>query len=393
MLSISCSIMKKDLGQYFTTHISLLSKVREFVKNDKGVILEPSCGAGHIIEFLKNNGESRDVQCIEIDNTIHCIESVYNDPSVNIIHADFLEHKFDNTFSTIVGNPPYVKRKSKANLYVEFIYKCIDLLDETGELVFIIPSDFLKLTSASGVKNKMKNLGSITHIYHPHNEQLFKEAAQDVFIIRFQKGIYQNTILYNDEQRYIKYENGNVYIQNEMLDDTVSISSIFDVKVGMVSGADKVFKNNELGNITLKTFNGNAKYLYVTDLDSDDVIKTHLEKHKTELKDRRIRKFNDDNWFEWGCPRNMSFMESNKERECLYCATITRKRPIFFKDGVTYFDGSLLCLLPKQDIDFEKILEYLNSDVFLDNFKYAGRYKIGQKALSDCQIPKSLIAT
>lgn len=38
-------------------------------------------------------------------------------------------------------------------------------------MIFIVPSDFLKLTSASKILNIMINNGTFTHIYHPNNEK------------------------------------------------------------------------------------------------------------------------------------------------------------------------------------------------------------------------------
>ena len=65
-----------------------------------------------------------------------------------VVYGDFMKQTITKTYKTIVGNPPYVRTK-KGNLYIDFTEKCYNLLDDNGELIFIVPSDFLKLTCAS----------------------------------------------------------------------------------------------------------------------------------------------------------------------------------------------------------------------------------------------------
>ena len=382
--------MKKHLGQYFTTHEYLLQKVKEFTLNTTGTVLEPSCGAGHIVEYLIQTRDTRQFVCVELDTTIESLD-VLSQQQVHLINNDFLQTAFEQTFSSIVGNPPYVKRKGKRNLYVEFIDRCLDLLDDHGELIFIIPSDFFTLTSASSVKSKMMHTGRITHICYPHNESLFKNAAQDVVIFRFQKGVTDRVVHVDGIDKLIRFHNGNIYFIEQNTDEYVDLSSIFDIKVGMVSGADGVFKNEEFGNVIIKSFSGNHSYIQLDILPEDGPVKDYLLAHKNKLISRRIRKFDETDWFKWGCIRNNTFMEVHSGKECLYCATITRKRPVFIKGTVTRFDGSLLCLFPKRSINLDTLRIYMNSDDFLQTFLFAGRYKLGQKSLSDCHLPIHLL--
>ena len=377
----------KSLGQYFTTHSVLLNAVKKFVLNDRGVVLEPSCGAGHIVDHLLKNGDKRAFECIEIDDGIEQLETLKNTDSVRIHSADFLEYQTDKKFSTIVGNPPYVKRKGKRNLYIDFIAKCIDLLEDDGELVFVIPSDFFKLTSASSVKNQMMEEGTITHVFHPHDEKFFKNASQDVIVLRYQKGLFTRTTHYNEETRTLSCHNGNMFFENG--DETTEhLSDLFHIKVGMVSGADKIYKNDDLGNLKVKSYSGTHTYIYHDELPTQPPsLVEYLNQHKDALIKRGIRKFTETDWFKWGCPRNVGFMKDHEGEECIYCATITRKKQVFFKGKVCLFDGSLLCLLPKKQLDIDKVLAYLNSETFLESFLYSGRYKMGQKSLLDASIP------
>ena len=86
----------------------------------------------------------------------------------DVIYGDFLKQKIQKTYTTIIGNPPYIRTK-RGNLYIDFIKKCYHLLDDCGELIFIVPSDFLKLTSASKLLKEMLENGSFTNIFHPND--------------------------------------------------------------------------------------------------------------------------------------------------------------------------------------------------------------------------------
>jgi adenine-specific DNA-methyltransferase len=119
----------------------------------------------------------------------------------------------------------------------------------------------------------------------------------------------------------------------------------------------------------------------------NDKINEYLLKHKKILIERKIRKFNNDNWFEWGAPRNITTIKNNIGKDCIYIYNLTRKTKIAFLGKVNYFGGSLLILIPKKECDLNKIISYLNSDIFKSNFLFSGRFKIGHRQISKSYIP------
>ena len=381
-------INKHNLGQYFTTNIELKEKLFSFIQNKPKLILEPSIGQGDLVLYVQSKKKIK-FDMFEIDETIELLDGINKK---NIIYGDFLNQKIDKLYKTIIGNPPYVKTK-KGNLYIDFIIKCYNLLEDNGELIFIIPSDFLKLTSASNILNIMMDNGTFTHIYHPNNEKLFDNATIDVIIFRYCKNnILKKKVLYNDKLLFINNSNGLItFNENEIIDE-VLIKDFFDIYVGVVSGNEEVYKNNELGNIEiLNAKNKIDKYIFIDKYPSDNKkINEHLLKYKDVLQSRGIRKFNDKNWFEFGLPRNIEVMKKNKDKECIYINTLSRKSEIAFIDKVQIFGGGLLMMLPKKEYDLKKIINYLNHDKFKNNFNFAGRYKIGHRALSYSNIPNEL---
>jgi adenine-specific DNA-methyltransferase len=377
---------QKTLGQYFTTHESLLQKVYEFIQNEPDVILEPSVGQCNLVTYILQYRPHIHFDMYEIDSTITPLEPITKD---QIIWGDFIEYKKNKKYKTIIGNPPYVSRPRKCNLYIEFIKECVDLLEEDGELIFIVPSEVFKLTSSAKLLQNMMNYGSFTHIYHPHDELLFKGASVDTLIFRYQKTMgLSNEILYNGEVKYIKNTNGMITFDDENVDISQKrfIQDYFDIYVGIVSGKEEVFKNDELGNI--RVLNGEDKmdkYIFIEDFPTtNEVINQYMMQHKDVLINRQIRSFTEKNWWEWGALRNTQIMRESIGEDCIYVSTITRKSNVAFRGKIGYFGGSLLMMKPKIDgIDMDEVVEIINSNEFRKNFIFSNRFKISHRQLSN----------
>ena len=381
---------KHDLGQYYTTHNELKEKVFEFILNSPNNILEPSIGRGDLIIFITNRLPNITFDMYEIDNNIELLTNIQKP---NVIYGDFMTQPITKTYKTIVGNPPYIRTK-KGNLYIDFTEKCYNLLDANGELIFIVPSDFLKLTSASKLLNVMMSNGTFTHIFHPHNEKMFANASIDVIVFRYCKNsLIEKKVLYNDKILYISNSNGLITFDEKVNNNNVLFQDYFDIYVGLVSGKEEVYKNEELGNIeVLNGHNKFEKYIYIETYPCEnEKINEYLIEHKNELITRGIRKFNEKNWFEWGAPRNISTINSNLGKECIYIYNLTRKSDVSFLGKVNYFGGGLLMLKPKKKCDLNKIVTYINSTTFKANFMFSGRFKIGHRQICNSYIPSDYL--
>ena len=381
---------KQPLGQYFTTHIELKEKVFEFIRNNPSTILEPCIGRGDLITFVADKSTKNNVtfDMYEIDPTITLLAGI---PKEEVVYRDFMQEPMPNkTYQTIIGNPPYVRTK-KGNLYIDFTEKCVDLLEPNGELIFIVPSDFLKLTSAAKLLNRMMTHGTFTHIFHPHNEKMFEHASIDVIVFRYCKNAaIEKKVCYNDKVMYITNSNGLItFAAEKESKNQVMFQDYFDIYVGLVSGKEEVYKNGKLGNI--QVLNGEDKvdtYIYIDKYPCDDAkINEYLLGYKKPLMERGIRKFTEKNWFEWGAPRNMTAIQNNLGKDCIYINNITRKPNVAFTGKVQYFGGGLIMLIPKKTCDLSHIVSYMNSQSFKENFLFSGRFKIGHRQISHSYIP------
>ena len=371
-----------EKGQYFTKNEILQEFVRRLILNKPNKILEPSMGRGDLIKYIQSKNKNIKFDLYEIDETIDFLQEIQKE---QIHFGDFLQQEINNKYKTIIGNPPYVKTKT-GNLYIDFIDRCYELLEDKGELIFIVPSDFIKLTSSGKVINKMMENGTFTHIIHPNRENLFENASIDIIVFRYCKdNTLSNKILVNNEEKFLVNTNGILTFTEKENNNMKTLNEYFKVYVGMVTGRESVYKNEEFGNITLLNKKEQRdKYIFIHKFPTkNEKLNIYMLTNKNTLINRRIKKFTEDDWFKWGAPRNQKNIEKNIGKECIYVSNLTRNKEVAFIGKVEYFGGSLLMMVPKKKIDLKKIVEYLNSEKFKSNYMFSGRFKIGHKQLSN----------
>lgn len=403
---------KKQLGQFFTTNEKVQKLMVSLIDNNPHTILEPSCGEGHLISAISHAFPHTDITGVEYDSSL-----IQQDSTAHIIHDDFFSFTSDTTYDAIIGNPPYVAWKNatdstqqaaleykknysdKANLYYLFIDKCIDLLSLGGSMVMICPKEWMYTTSASFLREKMMHHGSFTHIIDGGEEKVFDDAdVPSLMIFCWVKGKKQATVSYAQgynmspywEEKKIIFNGGSLTLCS--LDSDYSqwrqkVGDLIDVKVGIVSGADKVFNitSHENKDLFIKdntvrkylTTKGVEYFIDVSHICKEEKIPHYTYEYLCEYKDtllsRGIKKFTTENWWHYGAIRNKKLMESSTPR--LFCYGRTRKdHPFFTCDKTPYYSGGILGLFLKEDCPYspEEIADILNNDDFRLIMKEAG---------------------
>lgn len=363
---------KNNLGQFFTPD-NICKKMISLIQNT-GSILEPSCGNGAFLQYLPKD---RTIG-IDIDKDII--------PSGAIV-MDFFD--WNQKVDTIIGNPPYVKFQNiplitknklpnkfdnRTNLYIFFIDKCIDLLNSHGELIFIVPRDFIKATYANNLNNRLFNEGGFSYWEELGDTKIFSDASPNTVIFRWEKNA-KHTIPVSFYNGYLTFSEEN---KNK---NKIYINQLFDVMVGGASGANNIFIENT-GNIdlvvsTTKSTGLTKKAHYVKN------PTPYLEQYKDQLLSRKIKNFNENNWWEWG--RKIRYIDKDK----IYVNMRTRDLQPFFTHSSGWFDGSLLALVPKENNSYsiQKLINILNNtDWEAQGFKVGGRLIFGQRSLSNAFI-------
>lgn len=376
---------KKKMGQYFTISDYLQQFVFDKVKHKGSLMLEPSFGAGHLLKKFKDRNPDYPIVCYELDSSIK--PAISFNAQQTVVYGDFTKQIITQKFKTIIGNPPYVKQ-STGNLYIKFIEACFGLLAPHGEMIFIVPSDFIKLTGASSIIDTMVKSGSFTDFLFPHDEKLFEGASVDVVVFRYEKDLHTKDTTVNGSKMICNVNSGIITFSEKEVKGN-PLSAWFNVYVGLVSGRDEVYRN-DLGNMNILTDKNRVqKYIFTEKYPSENPkIDAHLLENRTKLLERKIKKFNEDNWFEWGAPRNKTSIEKALGKPCIYVRNITRNQEVAFVDKVQYFGGGLLCLIPKDEsVDLIKTVEFLNTKDLQKDYMYSGRFKIGHKQVCNIIIP------
>lgn len=363
---------KEKLGQFYTpSHIVEL--MVSLIEN-KGTIIEPSCGPGAFLSYLPGHAIG-----IEIDEaTAH----------KNALIMDFFD--YSTSVDTIIGNPPYVRyqdivpsTKSKlsnnfdnrSNLYLFFIEHSINLLNDNGELIFIVPRDFIKTTSALKLNERLFQEGGFTFWKEYGDEKIFADAAPNVVIFRWVKGLKEHKIPVSFYNGYLSF--GEIKTDKKK----IYLNTLFDIRVGGASGANKVFIEDN-GNIDLVVSDtkktGLTKKAHYSNTPTD-----YLMQHKETLMNRRIKKFTENNWWEWG--RKINHIEGPK----IYVNNKTRDMAPFFTHESGWYDGSVLALIPKENnnFDLQTMIDILNNTNWDEQgFLVGGRLVFGQRSLSNAYI-------
>jgi len=369
--------LNRDLGQFFTPEI-LVDKCVALIKN-QGRLLEPSCGDGAFAKIAKN-----DSVFIEIDKKVIKQNFVKN--------MDFFDYPLNEKFATIIGNPPYVDNALfakppnsqitvQANLYLYFIEKCFHHLAKGGELIFIVPREFIKLTSAQYINNLLVNNGTITDYYDFGDQKFFDEAAPNICIFRYEKDNFsRKTKTFNGEFDLVN--NDGILSFAKSGEKTVRFGDLFEVKVGATSGADDLFASENGEDFVFSKTNqtGKLRKLIYERYDPE------LEKFREKLLSRGIKKFNENNWWKWGRPVNF-----RKNQPRIYVNCRTRFAKPFFLNSCEKWDGSILAIFPRREMNLAKTAEVLNEiDWESVGLKTGGRFYFGQKSLSEAIIDGKL---
>ena len=370
------------LGQVFTPPaiVDFMLKLRQ----NAGRTLEPSAGNGAFLIPLQEEGGS----CVGIEL----------DPDIAPAGSrvmDFFAYPVSEGFDTIIGNPPYVRHQDipaatralldfsrfdkRSNLFLFFIEKCIRHLNPGGELIFIVPRELAKLTAAKKLNAWLYREGSITDFFETGDARIFADHTPNCAIFRFEKNRLDRRM--RDGRTFFESAGQLMFLRQDYV---LPLSDIFAVRVGGVSGADDLFEHPE-GNLEFVC--SHTAQTQKTRRMIFGIRHPHLEAHKPRLLARRVRPFDESNWWQWG--RLYPINESPR----IYVNGRTRNPEPFFLHPSLHFDGSILALFPKNatlsQAALKEATRLLNHAVNWNELGFVcdGRYLFTQRSLQNCLLP------
>jgi len=244
---------KKENGIYFTPPSCVYNNIQflhPYISNITSV-LEPSCGSGEYINALHSIYPSLNITGIEYNKTIYDgIVGHFSVKNVAVLNADYLQYKPVENYDLIIGNPPYYVMKKDAvakeyhkyfdgrpNIFILFIIKSLQLLNENGILSFILPKNFLNCLYYDKTRAHINSLFQILHIVDCKDDK-YIETQQETIILIIKK---HKPGLAIDNSSFILSISGHTIFTNdkirftELYKDSKTLSELgFKVSVGTV---------------------------------------------------------------------------------------------------------------------------------------------------------------
>jgi tRNA1(Val) A37 N6-methylase TrmN6 len=290
------TLIKKNNGIYFTPPTCVINNIellQNFITDDMN-ILEPSCGSCEYITALHRLFPNLNITGIEYNKTIY--ESIVhlNNDKIVINNMNYLHYITDKKYDLIIGNPPYyVLKKSdvdkcyhryfdgRPNIFILFIIKSIQLLNNNGILSFILPKNFLNCLYYDKTRKYIKTHFQILHIIDCKDAK-YIETQQDTIILIIQKtDNCDNTEFILEINNYIIFVNkaNKDKITNLYLNSKTLFELGFKVNVGtVVWNQCKTLLTDD----TSKT-----RLIYSSDIDNNKLI---IKKYNNIVKKNFINK-------------------------------------------------------------------------------------------------------
>lgn len=291
-------IDKKNNGIYFTPPSRVehtIQLLQPYIKTIKRV-LEPSCGSCEYITALHKVFPHLDITGIEYNETIYQSILPFNNDKIDINNIDYLKYETDIGYDLIIGNPPYFVMKKEAvdkkyhpyfegrpNIFILFIIKSIQMLNDEGILSFILPKNFLNCLYYDKTRKYIGTHFKILNIIDCSDDK-YIETQQDTILLIIQKTLRRddtntNTVFILDINSYTIFANQDSRQKiKKLYENSKSLLDMgFKVSVGTVvwnqckkvltddSTKTRLIYSSDIVNNTLikKTYNNDDKKNFI----------------------------------------------------------------------------------------------------------------------------------
>ena len=242
---------KKEQGIYFTPPTTIhknIQKLEKYIPNFRNV-LEPSCGSCEYVIALNKIYPHLQITAIENNVSIYNAITHLNNEKIEIINRNFLDYNTTEKYDLIIGNPPYFVMKKqevnssyykyfdgRPNIFILFIIKSLNLLNDNGILSFILPKNFLNCLYYNKTRELINTNFKIIDIIECDED--FIETKQETVIVLIQKqsGLEVNSEFCLKLSNYLIFGTKiNIENLDVLYENSSSLHNLgFDVTVGTV---------------------------------------------------------------------------------------------------------------------------------------------------------------
>ena len=280
------SVSDRALGVVYTP-----PKVVDFMVSlvepckDRLRVLEPACAdAPFLRAFSDRYGSHHEFVGVEIDSDrLSKARGCFS--NADFLETDFLLWDSDVKFDVVIGNPPYgiigdashypihvlKDRKSlyrqrsqtwrgKYNIYGLFIERAVELLEDGGQLVFVVPASWLVLDDFVLLRKYLADRGRLSVYYLG---KVFPKRNVSVVVLKFEK-CGRGLLLYNVNRLVWQddnYDGGMIRFENPKYSslerEYVSVGELFEIRFAArsteISRHAKVSKEPKSGYVPVLT--------------------------------------------------------------------------------------------------------------------------------------------
>lgn len=257
MNAIDNDLLKFNRCDIFTP--DKISLIMNSFLTKKGNLLEPAVGTGNLLKFINYN----DYTNIDIyDIKQEYLDECDNDTNIKKYNTDFIKSDITTSYKNIILNPPYIRfqdlsidyrnfikekwnilSKGNIDLYYAFIIKCIELLDDCGIMVAIIPNSYLYNKSAFNLRKYLIDNKFIKEIIDFKSEKVFNNISTYCCITVFTKSNKESLKYNNNDIQYnnISTDEYNIFSKNNTINNSIKLGNICNIKNGIATLRDKIY--------------------------------------------------------------------------------------------------------------------------------------------------------
>ncbi len=302
-INLTKKILKKDKnkeGIFFTPiktikyNIDIIKKYKKDIKS----ILEPSCGSCEYILQINKMLDNCIITGIEKNKIIFNNIKDISKNNISLINDDFLKIKINKKYDLVLGNPPYfvIKKKEvnqkyydyfegRPNIFILFIIKSLEILNEGGILSFILPKNFLNSLYYNKTRQYIYKYYKILEIINCDDNYIETKQETIIFVVQNK---YENN--YNEQytfkvDKYIIFGPKENISKIKLLTQNCTYLNILNLKCQV----GKIVWNQEKEKLT--DDNTKTRLIYSTDIISN---KLEMKKYINIQKKNYIDKVGDN---------------------------------------------------------------------------------------------------